>query len=104
MVFRSYKNTLAMANIDSAIIMPAPEEPENPVRAQNEADDAWANREKAHDIAWTKWDIQQARCNISNRRYLMIIGGSISDGIRMAIPECATATESLFQGLCCHFG
>ena len=76
-----------MTNIDLAIIMPAPEEPENPVRAQNEADDAWAIREKAHDIAWTKWDIQQARWNISNRKCLMIIRGSISDGIRMAIPE-----------------
>ena len=31
-----------MAIIDSAIIMPALEEPENDVRAQNEADDAWA--------------------------------------------------------------
>jgi len=29
-----------MANIDLAIIMPAPEEPENPVRAQNETDNA----------------------------------------------------------------
>ena len=76
-----------MANINLAIIMPAPEEPENPVRAQNEADDAWANREKAHDIAWTKWDIQQARWNISNRKCLMFIRGSISDGIRMSIQE-----------------
>ena len=100
--FHKLRIALTMANIDSAIIMPAPEEPETPVRAQNEADDAWAIREKAHDIAWTKWDIQQARWNISNRKYLMIIGGSISDGIRMAIPECTTATESLFQDLCCH--
>ena len=43
-----------MTNIDLAIIMPAPEEPENPVRAQNEADDAWAIQQIAHDIAWTK--------------------------------------------------
>jgi len=42
-----------------------------------------------------KWDIQQARWYISNRKCLMIIRGSISDGIRMAIPECATATEYL---------
>ena len=42
---------LAMTNIDLAIMMPAPE---NPVRAQNEAGDAWAIRQKAHDIAWTK--------------------------------------------------
>ena len=75
--------------------MPAPEEPENPMRAQNEADDAWAIWQKAHDIAGTKWEIQQARWNISNRKCLMIIRGSISDGTRMSIPECATATEYL---------
>jgi len=38
--FQKLQNTLAMANIDLAIIMPAPEEPENPVRAQNETDNA----------------------------------------------------------------
>ena len=85
--FQKLRIALTMANIDSAIIMPAPEEPENPVRAQNEADDAWAIREKALDIAWTKWDIHQGCWNISNRKCLMIIRGSISDGIRMAIPE-----------------
>jgi len=49
--FQKLRIALTMANIDSAIIMLALEEPENPVRAQNEADDAWAIREKAHDIA-----------------------------------------------------
>ena len=52
--FQKLQIALAMANIDLAIIMPAPEAPENPLRAQNEADDSWAIREKAHDIAWTK--------------------------------------------------
>ena len=85
--FQKLLIALAMTNIDLAIIMPAPEEPENPVRDANEADDAWAIRQKAHDIAWSKWEIQQARWNISNRKCLMIIRGSISDGIRMEIPE-----------------
>ena len=49
--FQKLRIALTMATIDSAIIMLALEEPENPVRAQNEADDAWAIREKAHDIA-----------------------------------------------------
>ena len=93
--FQKLQIALAMTNIDLVIIMPAPEEPENPLWAQNEADDAWAIRLKALDIAWTKWDIQQARWNITNRKYLMIIGGSISDDIRMAIPEWATATDYL---------
>ena len=33
---------LAMAEIDLAVTVPAPKEPEKPVRAQNEVDDAWA--------------------------------------------------------------
>ena len=52
--FQKLQIALAMTNIDLAIIMPAPKEPENPVRALNKADDAWAIRQKAHDIAWTK--------------------------------------------------
>ena len=42
--------------------MSALEEPENPVRAQNEADNAWAIREKALDIAWTK--IENSACTL----------------------------------------
>ena len=52
--FQKLQIALAMNNIDLTIIMPAPEEPKNPVRAQNKADDALAIRKKAHDIAWTK--------------------------------------------------
>ena len=52
--FQKLQIALAMTNIDLAIIMPAPEEPENPVRDANEADDAWTIQQKAHDIAWTK--------------------------------------------------
>jgi len=59
--FQKSQIDMAMAHIDLAIIMPAPEEPENLVRAENEADDAWTIRGKAYDITWTKWDYQQAR-------------------------------------------
>ena len=52
--FQKLQIALTMINIDLAIIMPAPEESENPVMAQNKADDAWAIRQKAHDIGWTK--------------------------------------------------
>ena len=41
-VFQKLQIALAMTNIDLAIIMPAPEEPENPARAQNKADVASA--------------------------------------------------------------
>jgi len=49
--FQKSQIDLAMVNIDLAIIMPAPEEPENLVMAQNEADNAWTIRGKAYDIA-----------------------------------------------------
>ena len=84
-----------MADIDLAISMSAPKELAKPVWAQNEAADAWAIREKNYDTAWTKFDIERARWNNSNHKCLMIIKGSISDGVRGAIPECATATEYL---------
>ena len=42
--FQKLQIALARTNIDLSIIMPAPEEPKNPVRAQNEANDAWAIR------------------------------------------------------------
>jgi hypothetical protein len=49
--FQKSQIDLEMAHIDLAIIMPALEEPKNPVRAQNEADVAWTIRGKAYDIA-----------------------------------------------------
>ena len=86
---------LAMAEIDLAVIVPAPNEPEKPAWAQNVADDAWAIRENNHDRAMMQYDIDKTRWNTSNRKCLMIIKGSISDNIKEAIPECATVAEYL---------
>ena len=52
--FQKLQIALAVTNIDLVIIMLALEEPKNPVKAPNKADNAWAIRQKAHDIAWTK--------------------------------------------------
>ena len=42
--FQKLRIALTMTNIDLVIIIPTPGELENPVRPQNEADDAWAIR------------------------------------------------------------
>jgi len=55
--FQKLQIAVAMSNIDLAIIMPAPEEPKNPARAQNKAYDAWYIQQKAHDFSWTKIEI-----------------------------------------------
>ena len=86
---------LAMSNIDLAVTTPEPKELEKPVRAQNEADAAWTARQKTYETAWTKYDIERAPWYSSNRKCLMIIKGSISDAIRMAITDCPTAAEYL---------
>ena len=73
---------LATAEIDLAVTVPAPKEPKKTVRVQNEADDAWAIREKNHDCAMMQYDIDKTCWNTSNRKCLMIIKGSISDNIK----------------------
>jgi len=48
---------LAMAEIDLAVTVPALKEPEKPVRAQIEADDAWTICEKSHDHALIQYNL-----------------------------------------------
>ena len=90
--FQKLEIALAMANIDYATQSPAPEDPVKSVRGQNELDPTWDACEAAYDRAWTQFDIKRAQWNASNRKCLMIIKGSITDAIRMAIPDCATTT------------
>ena len=84
-----------MANINLAINTAQPQEPEKPVRAQNETNAAFAARQKKYDEEKTLYDTKMAPWADSNRKYLMIIKGSISDPIRMAITACPTAAEYL---------
>jgi len=93
--YRKLEITLAMANIDLAINTPQPQEPKKPMRAQNETDAAFAARQKKYDEEKTLYDIEMASWADSNRKCLMIIKGSISDPIRMAITACPTAAEYL---------
>jgi len=93
--YQKLEIALAMANIDLAITTPAPQEPEKPVRAQNEEAAAWAIREKNYDSAMTRYDAEKTRWNDSNRKCLMVMKGSTSDAIKMAIPDCDTASEYL---------
>ena len=93
--YQNLEITLAMANIDLAINTPQPQEPEKPVRAQNETDAAFAARQKKYDEEKTLYDIEMAPWADSNRKCLMIIKGSISDAIRIAITDCPTAVEYL---------
>ena len=93
--YQKLEIALAMANIDLAINTPHPQEPEKPMRAQNETDAAFAARQKKYDEEKTLYDTKMAPWADSNCKYLMIIKGSISDSIRMAITACPTTAEYL---------
>ena len=93
--YQKLEVALAMSNIDLSVTMPEPKELENPVRVQNEADAPWTARQKTYETAWTKYDIERALWYSSNCKCLMIIKGSISDAIKMAITDCPTAAEYL---------
>ena len=84
-----------MANKDLAINTPQLQEPEKPVRAQNEADATFTARQKKYDEEKTLYDTKMAPWADSNRKCLMIIKDSISDPIRMAITDWPTAAEYL---------
>ncbi|XP_039845519.1 uncharacterized protein LOC120705051 [Panicum virgatum] len=43
----------------------------------------------------TRYDADKTRWNDSNRKCLMVMKGSTSDAIKMAIPDCDTASEYL---------
>jgi hypothetical protein len=67
----------------------------DPVREANETDAAFATRQRDHVEVRMKYDLNRAKWDSSNRKYLMVIKGSIEDPIRDSILECTTATEYL---------
>ena len=86
---------LALSDNDLALISLYPTEPVDPVRAENETDAAFANRQRDHAEVRIKYDLDRAKWDSSNRKCLMVIKGSIEDPIRGSILECTTATEYL---------
>ena len=86
---------LALAEIDLALAEKAPTEPPALVRGESETDAAWTARVRDHAPVQATYNLDKAKWNNSNRKCLMVIKKSISEGITGAIPDCATTTEYL---------
>ena len=84
-----------MSDNDLALTCLCPTELENPVRAENETDVAFATREHDHATVRMKYDLDRVKWDSSNCKCLMVIKGSIEDPIRGSIPECTTTIEYL---------
>ena len=86
---------LALAEIDLALTEKVPTKPTAPVRGESETDSAWTARVRDHAPVQAKYDLDKVKWEKSNRKCLMVIKKSISEGITGAIPDCATTTEYL---------
>ena len=86
---------LALSNNDLGLISLYPTEPVHPVRVENETDAAFATWQRDHAEVRMKYDLDRAKWDSSNHKYLMVIKGSIEGPIRGSILECTIAIEYL---------
>jgi hypothetical protein len=86
---------LALMEIDLALTMDAPKEPEKPVIHDGETPQAFATRERGFTPIRMAYDLEHAKWDASNRKCLMVIKSSIKEAIRGGIPNCETAKEYL---------
>jgi hypothetical protein len=86
---------LALMEIDLALTMDAPKEPEKPVLCDGETAQTFATRERDFTPIRMAYDLERAKWDASNRKCLMIINSSIKEAIRGGISDCETAKEYL---------
>jgi hypothetical protein len=81
--------------IDLALMMDAPKEPEKPVIHDGETAQTFATRERDFALIRMAYNLERAKWDTSNRKCIMIIKSFIMEAIRGAIPNCETTKEYL---------
>jgi hypothetical protein len=82
---------LALMKIDLVLTTDAPKEPKKHVLRDGETTQAFATRERDFAPIRMAYDLERAKWDASNRKYLMVIKSSIKEAIRGGIPDCETA-------------
>jgi hypothetical protein len=86
---------LALMEIDLALTMDAPKEPEKPVLYDGETAQAFATHERDFAPIRMAYDLKHVKWDASNRKCLMVIKNSIKEAIRRGILDCETAKQYL---------
>jgi hypothetical protein len=73
---------LALMEIDLALPMDAPKEPEKPVLHDGETAQTFATRERDFAPIRMAYDLERAKWDASSRKCLMVIKSSIKEAIR----------------------
>jgi hypothetical protein len=90
-----YEPELALGEVDFAITLPCPTEPEDPMRDENKSDADFAARKRGHAEIRMRYDLEHRQWTLSNRKCLLVAKATIEEQIRGSIPKCATVTEYL---------
>ena len=70
--------TFILAEVDWVVTSPCPTEPVAPVRVTNEADDAWATRERDFASQMMSYDLEHRKWVTANKKYLAVIKNRLS--------------------------
>ena len=84
-----------MAEVEWVVTSPCPTEPVAPVRETNEADVAWATRERDFASLKMSYDLEHRKWVTTNKKCLAVIKNMIEPAIVGSIPEYDTVTEYL---------
>ena len=82
-----------LTEVDWVVTSPCPTEPVAPVRETNEADAAWATRERDFESQKISYDLEHRKWVTANKKYLAMIKSTIESAIVGSIPEFDTVNE-----------
>ena len=84
-----------LAEVDWVVTSPCPTKHVAPVSETNEADAAWATRERDFESQKMSYDLEHRKWVTANKKCLAMIKNMIEPAIVGSIPECDTVTEYL---------
>ena len=87
--------TFILAEEDWVVTSPCLTDPVAPVRETNEADAAWATRERDFVSQRMSYDLEHRKWVTANKKCLAVIKNTIEPAIVGSILECDTVTEYL---------
>ena len=84
-----------LAEVDWVVTSPCPTEPVAPMGETNEADAAWATKERDFESQKMFYDLEHRKWITANKKCLAVIKNMIEPAIVGSIPEFDTVTEYL---------
>ncbi|KAK1648534.1 hypothetical protein QYE76_066339 [Lolium multiflorum] len=83
------------AEVDWVVDTPQPIKPADPVRADEDTDDAWAKKKMDHAPLEMSYTLENRKWQTANKMYMSFIKNTIENAIVGSIAECALVGEYL---------